>query len=999
MGQQIASLYARIGADISGLTKGLASARSKLTSAGTTMMGIGAKLTAGVTVPILGIGFAAVKSAIKVESAFAGVIKTTEGLTDEYGNLNDAGKELKRGFQDLALEIPVDVEELMGIGELGGQLGITRDNLLDFTKTMAAMGVATNLSGEEAATAFAQIANIMGTAQDKIENMGSSVVDLGNNFATTEKDIVNFASRIAGAGSIVGLTEADVFGIATAFSSVGINAEAGGTSVQKVLLAMNKSVTLGGDQLDIFAKTAGMSSENFAKLWEKDAGKAFANFVTGLGDAGDDAMGILDDLEFGDQRLIRSFLSLAGAGDLINETMDRSATAWEENTALSKEAAQRYATTESKLILMKNAIKDVAVSFGDLLLPFLHQFLDVIRPTIDFVKNMTDGQKMLALKIAGVLAVAGPLVTVIGLVMTVVGALLSPVGLVIAALVLLGVAFVKASGGIGPAIENIKDLANTLMVKLEPVLSYIRETWDELWPHMQEIITTALNKIKALWARIWPYLQTILAGTWQEIKIVIETGAKVMKGLLKVGMALIRGDWEEAWEEIKTVLVAIWDGLKSIIKTRIDTIRGVLGSNLEKIESKWSGVWDRVKALVEDVLGKVVPFVKGMLSSMRSFFTEQMSIIKAWVDENMPLIQETFETILTAIKTAWDWVWDRVLEKIITVLGEIQTLWEWVWPYLETYVLGVWDGIKIIIDTAINVVLGIIKAVMLLINGDWEEAWEEIKTVANTLWTGIWTLIGSWLGTILELLGTSMGEIATVWETVWGNIKTFVETTWTNITTWIGTAIQNIITLATTTAQAVWDAITKPFQDVWNFLFDTTDGIFPDLLAKIGGWKDAVITLFQNAKDLIKNTIAAPFEAAKTVISGIFDTIRGWWNKIQFWKSNAGTGGGGDSEPAGGSGTDATPAPAPKTHWDDAGNYIGWWAKGLDGIFNKPTILGVGEAGPERVTVTPLRGSRAGAAAGGGTQITNNYNLQAVYPRYQNEMTLTQYVQALRLAG
>jgi len=532
--QQIASLFARIGADISGLTKGLATADSKLRAAGTKMMGVGAKLTAGVTAPIAGMGAVAAKSAIDVESAFAGVVKTTDGLIDEYGDLNSVGQELKRGFQDLALAIPVDVTELMGIGELGGQLGIARENLLDFTQTMAAMGVSTNLTGEEAATAFAQIANVMGTSQDKIENMGSSVVDLGNNFATTEKDIVNFASRIAGAGKIAGLTEADVFGISAAFASVGIQAEAGGTAVQKVLMAMNAAVaggtgelidnsaqiaktqaklddlraslaiaaqrqaeftdktkqstrmaaqaridkltrqineqesalesltamhgtmaTTGAGALETFAKTAGMTTEQFREAWREDAGGAFAAFVAGLGDAGDDAMGVLDELQLKDQRLVRAFLSLGQAGDLINETMGRSAEAWEENTALTKEAEQRYRTTESQLVLMKNALKDVAASFGELLLPLLHQFLDAIKPAIEFVKNMTDEQKMLAVKVALVVAAIGPLITILGAVTTAVGALTSPIGLVIAAVGLLAAAWATDFGGIRTFLTDV----------------------------------------------------------------------------------------------------------------------------------------------------------------------------------------------------------------------------------------------------------------------------------------------------------------------------------------------------------------------------------------------------------------------------------------------------------------------------------------------------------------------------------------------------------------
>jgi len=278
-------------------------------------------------------------AAISVESAMAGVTKTTDGLVDNMGNLTYIGEALKAGFREMAKEIPISVEELMHIGELGGQLGIAQDNLLDFTRTIADLGVTTNLSTEDAAMSLAQLMNVMGTNQKDIDKLGSVIVDLGNNFATTEADIVSFASRISGMGEIAGLSEADILAISAAFSSVGIEAEAGGTAVQKVLMAMNTAVASGSAGL--WATTAGMTSMEFEALFGADPAKAFQAFVEGLGRAGDDAIGILEELELKDQRLIRSFLSLSKAGDLLGDSIDRGTEAWGENNALSKEGEQR----------------------------------------------------------------------------------------------------------------------------------------------------------------------------------------------------------------------------------------------------------------------------------------------------------------------------------------------------------------------------------------------------------------------------------------------------------------------------------------------------------------------------------------------------------------------------------------------------------------------------------------------------------------------------------
>lgn len=184
------------------------------------------------------LGGAAIESAISFESAFAGVLKTTDGLEDAEGRLTELGRQIQSGLRDMAMEVPADVEALAKLAEVAGQLGIQEENLLTFTRTIADLGNTTNIVGEEGAVQLAQLMNVMGTAQEDVDRLGSTIVALGNNFATTERDVLNFAQRIAGAGEIAGISEADILAMSAAFTSVGIQAEAGGTAVQKVLFAM-----------------------------------------------------------------------------------------------------------------------------------------------------------------------------------------------------------------------------------------------------------------------------------------------------------------------------------------------------------------------------------------------------------------------------------------------------------------------------------------------------------------------------------------------------------------------------------------------------------------------------------------------------------------------------------------------------------------------------------------------------------------------------------------
>lgn len=318
----------------------------------------------------------AFNASVSFESAFAGVRKTVEGTPEELAQLSDE-------FRQLAKNIPLPVEGLARIGELAGQLGIAKEDIIAFTQTIAKLGVTTNLTEEQAATSLARIATIFKQPAADVERFGSSIVALGNNFATTEQEIVNFATNIAGTAAAVGLSTQDIAALGAAFSSVGVEAEAGGTAVQKTLLTLNQAVVNGGEELDRFAEIAGTSAQDFANIWKSAPIKAFDLFVKGLGNSGDQAANVLDELVAGDVRLSRAFLSLAQSGDLLTRTIDVSNTAFEQNNALTKEADTRFGTAESKLQLLRTRWNDLAITIGDFL-------VKVAVPVLTFLTELAE---------------------------------------------------------------------------------------------------------------------------------------------------------------------------------------------------------------------------------------------------------------------------------------------------------------------------------------------------------------------------------------------------------------------------------------------------------------------------------------------------------------------------------------------------------------------------------------------------------------------------------
>lgn len=335
----------------------------------------------------IGAAAAMAKSAIDWESAFAGVRKTVDGSASEMA-------ELEGQLRQIARTAPASHKEIAAVAEAAGQLGVAREDVAKFSKVMIDLGVTTNLTADEAATSIRQFMNIMGSAPDSVDRIGAAIVGLGNKSATTERDIVAMAQRLAGAGRQARLSESDVLGMAAAMASVGIEAEAGGTAMSLTIKKIDEMVREGGNNLGILGHIAGMTGDAFAKAWGRDAAKATATLIEGLGRmsaAGKDVNGVLNDLGFKGIRQSDTLLRLAGATkamgaetDLLSKSLRIGAEEFARNEALAKEAAARYGTTAEKAKIALNQIRDGAIDMGQALLP-------MVADGIQLVSNLAQG--------------------------------------------------------------------------------------------------------------------------------------------------------------------------------------------------------------------------------------------------------------------------------------------------------------------------------------------------------------------------------------------------------------------------------------------------------------------------------------------------------------------------------------------------------------------------------------------------------------------------------
>ena len=420
MAQSLGEVFAAISLRLDNFESGIKNVNKNLeemknkanqsTQSMTERMGkLGDTMTKKVTLPIGAATVASVKAAMDWQSAWTGVTKTVDGSIEQMEGL-------EKGIRDMSKVMPTSANEIAGVAEAAGQLGIQTDNVLDFTKTMVMLGDSTNLSADEAATTLARFANITQMSQKDFDKLGSTIVDLGNNFATTEAEISAMALRLAGAGKQIGMSESQILGFATALSSVGIEAEAGGSAFSKVFVDMQLAAETGGESLQQFANVAGMSAEEFKTAFQQDASGAMISFIKGLStceERGVSAIKVLDEMGITEVRMRDALLRAAGAGDLFGNAISTANKAWSENVALSNEAEKRYATDASKLAMLKNEIIDTGVSIGQQLMPTVLQLMKTVEGGINAFNKLDDGTKKFIINTALMTATIGPALKVI----------------------------------------------------------------------------------------------------------------------------------------------------------------------------------------------------------------------------------------------------------------------------------------------------------------------------------------------------------------------------------------------------------------------------------------------------------------------------------------------------------------------------------------------------------------------------------------------------------
>ena len=317
------------------------------------------------------IGSSAINSFKIFETGLVGVSKTT-GLVG--ADLDIFSKKMK----NLSLETPIATAELLELAQAAGQMGVTgAANLEKFAVTIAKLGRASDLSGEMAAKSLARILNVTGESIDSIDTLASVIVSLGNNSAATESEIARMTTEVARATSVFGVTSTQAAGLAAAMSSIGIQAELGGSSVGRTMQVLTDAIEGGKNKVDEFSLALGINSQELTKAFEVDKVKAFELVLEAVAAKGLGAGAALKSVGLGGQEIAKTIIPLSNNMGILNQTLSLANKELMNATALNKEYEATLDTLEGQQAQAINVMEAYAQTIGANLAPAFRDILSV----------------------------------------------------------------------------------------------------------------------------------------------------------------------------------------------------------------------------------------------------------------------------------------------------------------------------------------------------------------------------------------------------------------------------------------------------------------------------------------------------------------------------------------------------------------------------------------------------------------------------------------------
>lgn len=347
---------------------------------------------------------APIKAAVDFESTMADIKKVVDA--PKGADENTFFKAIGQQVLEMSKTLPMTANEIGRIFALGGQSGVATEDLAKFTESAVKMGVAFDVSAEQAGQSMAELRSAFGMTQDQVNTLADQMNYLDNNGSAAAKDILEIVQRIGPLAKVAGVSAGQVAALGSTLRGMGVQNEIAATGIKNLFLTLSagKSATKG--QRAVF-KQLGYTSTEVAKSMQLDAQKTMTVILKQIRKLNKaDQAAALSTL-FG-KEVVGSIAPLLTNIDQLQKNFDAVADSTKYAGSMQKEFEARAATTANQLILFRNQITGLGVTIGSVLLPAVNSVLKTVGPWIGKITALAEAHPVVT---KAIVMTAGALVT------------------------------------------------------------------------------------------------------------------------------------------------------------------------------------------------------------------------------------------------------------------------------------------------------------------------------------------------------------------------------------------------------------------------------------------------------------------------------------------------------------------------------------------------------------------------------------------------------------
>ena len=824
----------------------------------------------------VGLGTAAVKTAANFDTSMSQV-QATMGLTkDSTSKLNGETVNTMDALSKLARTMGKDTKfsasEAADAINILAMAGMDTDDIYSALPATLNLAAAGNIGIAQAADYATGIMSGFGMETKDASKVADVLAVTASSAKGSVSDFGAGLAQAAGQASITGQSFEDT---ATALGILGnhnIAAAEGGNMLQRVLKNLYQPTSTAKDALDALGVSA-YDSEGKARPLQE--------VLT-------DLRGKLGELSEEDYNTVMGQIfdtaSLRGANFLIQDSGEAfdnlRAKIGGASGAAEKMAEVQQDNLQGQLTILKSQLEELAISFGELLMPKIREVVGKIQDFVDKLNNMDESQKQAIIRVGLFVAAAGPLLAVLGKVISFTGSvalkigdlvewytmaggasgilakaqtglssafsfLTSPIGIVIGVIAVLVAAFIHLW-------RTNEDFRNVIIAIWERIkgafqefVGGIQERLSAMGISFQSITQT----ISAIWDGFCNLLAPVFEAAFGIIATVLETSFGVITGLLDVFICAYNGNWTQLWTGVQEIFGAVWEGIKGIFSGVLAALQGVADVFLGWFGTSWTELWTNVQGFFEGVWNAISTFFTTIWTTISTTVTTFCTTVWTTISTIFTTVAETVSTIWEGIKSVIQVAIMFIVELINAAFQLITVPFRFIWENCKETITAAWEAIKTTVSTALNFVKdNIITPVM-----------TAIKTVIDTVWNGIKTVIT-----------TVMNAIKTVITTVWNAIKTATSTVWNAIKTAVTTAVNAIKTAIT----PIFNAIKSTITSVWNGVKSATTSAWNAIKSGVTSAVNAVKSKVQSVMNSIKSVMSSAWNSMKSAASSGWNAIK-----------------------------------------------------------------------------------------------------------------------------